>query len=128
MIRSGKTRKVAPPSESHIRSATGREADLRRKGVEIQTSGSFTTSGASLRATPAGEIDVVVHDKSGRIASHGRQARETMLPSVVPTVVAPSEDVMAFFSGDDEILEVDVQGHMRWLETGEGDPWPAKRG
>jgi hypothetical protein len=42
--------------------------------------------------------------------------------------VAPSADVMAFFAGDNEVLDVDVEGHVRWLETGEGDPWPAKHG
>lgn len=26
---------------------------------------------------------------------------------------------------DDDALNVDVMGHLRWLETGEGEPWPA---
>ncbi len=25
----------------------------------------------------------------------------------------------------DRLIDVDVEKHLRWLETGEGDPWPA---
>ena len=28
---------------------------------------------------------------------------------------------------DTEIVPVDIEGHLRWLETGQGDPWPASR-
>ncbi len=29
----------------------------------------------------------------------------------------------------DEVADVDVEAHLRWLETGEGDPWqPAGQG
>jgi len=28
--------------------------------------------------------------------------------------------------GSDELLDVDVEGHLHWLETGEGDPWPTR--
>lgn len=36
-------------------------------------------------------------------------------------MVPPSEDVLAFFAGDDEIVDVDVEAHVRWLETGEDE-------
>jgi hypothetical protein len=25
-----------------------------------------------------------------------------------------------------DVLDVDVEGHLRWLETGKGVPWPAR--
>jgi hypothetical protein len=25
-----------------------------------------------------------------------------------------------------DVLNVDTRGHLQWLETGEGDPWPAR--
>ena len=33
------------------------------------------------------------------------------------------------FTEDDliEVLDVDIEGHLRWLETGEGEPFPSRR-
>ncbi len=36
-----------------------------------------------------------------------------------------ADDAEDFRDGAGErVLDVDVAGHLRWLETGEGDPWP----
>ena len=39
-------------------------------------------------------------------------------------VVVPSMEDAPLFEGDAEPLDVDVEAHLRWLETGEGEPWP----
>lgn len=43
-----------------------------------------------------------------------------------PKVEAP-EDVREDVLADEEPLDVDVEGHLRWLETGKGEPWPRER-
>lgn len=43
-----------------------------------------------------------------------------------PKVEAP-EDVREYVENDERPLDVDVDAHLRWLETGEGEPWPRGR-
>ncbi len=39
-------------------------------------------------------------------------------------LVVPSPEDAALFEGKAKPLDVDVEAHLRWLETGEGEPWP----
>jgi hypothetical protein len=44
-----------------------------------------------------------------------------------PTKLGPHPDDRELFEDNQDVLDVDVEAHLRWLETGEGDPWPASR-
>lgn len=46
--------------------------------------------------------------------------RPSVQPNREPVPVLSAEDA----EGAHEILDVDGEGHLRWLETGEGEPWP----
>jgi hypothetical protein len=39
-------------------------------------------------------------------------------------VVVPTAEDLPIFEGTAEPLDVDAEAHLRWLETGEGEPWP----
>ncbi len=41
--------------------------------------------------------------------------------------VEPPDDVRDYIDKGEPPLDVDVDGHLRWLETGEGEPWPRER-
>ncbi len=46
-----------------------------------------------------------------------------------PSRVEVPDDVREDVLADEEPLDVDVEAHLRWLETGKGEPWPrARRG
>ena len=44
----------------------------------------------------------------------------TEVELVVQSVPGPDADAAA------EVLDVDVERHLHWLETGEGEPWPPR--
>ena len=39
-------------------------------------------------------------------------------------VFVPATKDLAVFEGKAEPLDVDTAAHIKWLETGEGEPWP----
>jgi hypothetical protein len=44
-----------------------------------------------------------------------------------PTHTLALEPLDEEVENPDAILDVDFEAHLRWLETGEGDPWVASR-
>lgn len=52
-----------------------------------------------------------------------RKRKATTGRVVVEAPPEVAEDVLR----DEKPLDVDVEKHLKWLETGKGEPWPAKR-
>ena len=53
-----------------------------------------------------------------------RKSKTTTTASRSRVLVVPAPEDLSAFDGAAEPLDVDAEAHLRWLETGEGEPWP----
>lgn len=64
--------------------------------------------------------ELVVGERSDHNVAPGAKAQK-------PTHTLALEPLDEELENPDAILDVDFEAHLRWLETGKGDPWVASR-